>query len=152
HALYQAPPTSDGAFYLARSAGPPQQTEDNVPNSLSDTKIAELPPGGTPPLLTGLAVRAREPSDWEEIAALMNLSKVRWGTLRLPYTRKEQWRKMMENPPEERTGIVAVLDGRIVGSADIFQYKGRRRHVGELGMSVHDDFHRRGIGSALMAA
>jgi len=30
---------------------------------------------------------------------------------------------MMENPPEERTGIVAVLGGRIVGSADIFQYK-----------------------------
>jgi L-phenylalanine/L-methionine N-acetyltransferase len=58
----------------------------------------------------------------------------------------------MENPPEERTGIVAVLEGRIVGSADIFQYKGRRRHVGDLGMSVHDDFQRRGIGSALMAA
>jgi L-phenylalanine/L-methionine N-acetyltransferase len=59
---------------------------------------------------------------------------------------------MMENPSEERTGIVAVLEGRIIGSADVFQYKGRRRHVGDIGMSVHDDFQRRGIGSALMAA
>jgi putative acetyltransferase len=99
-----------------------------------------------------LTIRAREPSDWEEIAALTELAKVRWGTLRLPYTRKEQWRKWMENTPEERTGIVAVLDTRIVGSADIFQYKGRRRHAGDIGMAVHDDFQRRGIGSALMAA
>jgi putative acetyltransferase len=137
---------------LARSADPPQQTEDNVPNSLADIETTEPPPGGPPTLLAGLAIRAREPGDFEEIAALMNLPKVRWGTLRLPYTRKEQWRKLMENPPEERTGIVAVLDRRIVGSADIFQYKGRRRHVGEVGMSVHDDFQRRGIGSALMAA
>jgi len=123
-----------------------------VPNSLADTKTAEPPPDGTPPLLAGLAIRAREPSDWEEIAALTELPKVRWGTLRLPYTRKDQWRKLMENPSEDRTGIVAVLDGRIVGSADIHQYKGRRRHVGEVGMSVHDDFQRCGIGSALVAA
>jgi putative acetyltransferase len=58
----------------------------------------------------------------------------------------------MEDSPEERIGIVAVLEGRIVGSAEVFQHKGRRRHVGELGMSVHDDFHRCGIGSAMTAA
>ena len=124
-----------------------------MPNSLDDMNAAgPLPGGGAIPPSMGLTIRAREPSDWEEIAALTELPNVRWGTLRLPYTRKDQWRKMMENPPEERTGIVAVLDGRIVGSADIFQYKGRRRHVGDIGMSVHDDFQRRGIGSALMAA
>jgi L-phenylalanine/L-methionine N-acetyltransferase len=123
-----------------------------VPSSLADIQTAGPLPGGAPPLLTGLTIRAREPGDWQEIAALMELPSVRWGTLRLPYTRKDQWRKTMENPPEERTGIVAVLEGRIVGSADVFQYKGRRRHVGDIGMSVHDDFQRRGIGSALMAA
>lgn len=123
-----------------------------MPNSLADTKTAEPPPGGPPPLLTGLAIRAQEPSDWEEIAALTELPKVRWGTLRLPFTSKDQWRKMMEKPSEGRTGIVAVLEGRIVGLAGIHQHKGRRRHVGELGMYVRDDFHRRGIGSALTAA
>lgn len=123
-----------------------------MPNSFVDRKsAAPLPSGAIPPLM-GLTIRAREPSDWEEIAALTDLPNVRWGTLRLPYARKDQWRKIMENPPEERTGIVAVLDGRIVGSADVFQYKGRRRHVGDIGMSVHDDFQGRGIGSALMAA
>ena len=123
-----------------------------MPNSLAVAKTAELPPDGKAPPSAVLTIRAWEPGDWEEIAALMELPKVRWGTLRLPYTRKDQWRKWMENPSEEQTGIAAALDGRIVGSAGIQQHKGRRRHVGVVGMSVHDDFQRRGIGSALTAA
>jgi putative acetyltransferase len=99
-----------------------------------------------------LIIRAQEPSDWPGVAALMELPKVRRGTLRLPFTSGEKWRKMLENPSEERSGIVAVLDGRIVGAAGIHQHKGCRRHAGDVGMSVHDDFHRRGIGSTLMAA
>jgi putative acetyltransferase len=58
----------------------------------------------------------------------------------------------MENPPEGRTAIVAVLDGKIVGSADVTRDKGRRNHVGHIGICVHDGFHGRGIGSSLMAA
>jgi putative acetyltransferase len=123
-----------------------------VPNSLANTKSDGPPPGGTPSLTTGLTIRAREPSDFEEIAALMNLPKVRWGTLRLPFTAKEQWRKMSEAPPDEMTCIVAELGGRIVGIASVTQYKGRRSHVGGIGMSVHDEFCGRGIGSALLAA
>ncbi len=102
--------------------------------------------------VTGLVIRAQEPSDWPGMAELMELPKVRWGTLRLPFTSREQWRKMTENPSEERTGIVAVVDRSIVGNAGIWHHKGRRRHVGGIGICVHDDFHRRGIGSALMAA
>jgi L-phenylalanine/L-methionine N-acetyltransferase len=121
-----------------------------VPNSLADIKTAK-PSAGAPPPIPGLAIRAREPSDAEEIAALTQLPKVRWGTLRLPFTSNEQWRKSMETAPDGMIGIVAVLEGRIVGSADIQQQKGRRRHVGGLGIIVHDDFHRRGVGSALIA-
>jgi L-phenylalanine/L-methionine N-acetyltransferase len=123
-----------------------------VPNSIADIKTAEPPPCGTPSPLAGLTIRAREPSDFEEIAALMNLPKVRWGTLRLPFTTKEQWRKMSEAPPDGMTCIVAELDETIVGIASVTQYKGRRSHVGGIGMSVHDEFCGRGIGSALLAA
>jgi putative acetyltransferase len=123
-----------------------------VPNSPAHTKTAEPPPRGTPHPLAGLTIRAREPSDWQEVALLMELPKVRWGTLRLPFTSKDQWRKTMENPPDGMTGIVAELDGRMVGNAGIIQFKGRRSHVGEIGMSVHDDFCGRGIGSALLTA
>jgi L-phenylalanine/L-methionine N-acetyltransferase len=113
-----------------------------VPNSLAYGQTASAPP----------TVRAREPGDWEQIAALTELPKVRWGTLRLPFTSKEQWRKTMETPPDGMTAIVAVLEGRIVGSADIQQRKGRRHHVGDLGVCVHDDFQQRSVGTALIAA
>src|SRR5262249_22321642 len=142
NALYQAPPTSDGAFLFDPVCRSAITTEDNVPNS----------PADAPPLAAGLIIRAREPGDWQDIAALTELPKVRWGTLRLPFTSKEQWRKAMETPSDGMVGIVAVLQGQLVGSAGIQQYKGRRRHAGDIGMSVHDDFQGRGIGTALMAA
>jgi L-phenylalanine/L-methionine N-acetyltransferase len=117
----------------------------------ADIKIAGPPPRDVHSPIAGLIIRAQEPSDWPGIAALTELPKVRWGTLRLPFTSQERWRKMTENLPEDRTAIVAVFDGSIVGSADIWQGKGRRRHLGGVGMCVHDGFHGRGIGSALMA-
>jgi putative acetyltransferase len=115
------------------------------------------PPSSEPakhkaPAAAGLVIRAREPCDWREFAELLQLPKVRWGTLRLPFASKEQYRKWLESPPEGMTGIVAELDGRIVGCADVTRDKGRRSHAGVIGISVHDDFHGRGIGSAMMAA
>ena len=100
----------------------------------------------------GFTIRAREPSDWQEIAARRQLPRVRWGTLATPFVSADATRKFMESPPEGRIAIVAVLDGKIVGSADVTRDKGRRNHVGHVGICVHDAFHRRGIGSGLMAA
>jgi len=115
-------------------------------------------PSDDPPLAAaraqpaGLVIRAREPTDWQEFAALMQLPRVRWGTLRLPFVSAEETRKWMEKQAEGHVGIVATLDGHIVGSAGIHREKGRRDHVGQIGMAVHDDFHGRGIGSRLLAA
>jgi putative acetyltransferase len=124
--------------------------EDTMPNDLLSSEPAKHRAAGSP-ALAGLAIRAREPGDWQEFAELLQLPKVRWGTLRLPFASKDQYRKWLESPPEGMTAIVAVLDGRIVGCADVTQYKGRRSHVGGIGICVHDDFHGRRIGSAMMA-
>jgi L-phenylalanine/L-methionine N-acetyltransferase len=107
------------------------------------------PAGAKPAPVT---IRAREPGDWQEIADLTSLPKVRFGTLRLPFTSRDHWRRLMEKPSDGVTSIVAVLDGRIVGVAGIIQDKGRRSHVAQLFISVHDDHCGCGIGSALLAA
>ncbi|WEX77745.1 GNAT family N-acetyltransferase [Sinorhizobium numidicum] len=97
-----------------------------------------------------LSIRAACIGDWEALAALRDLPGVRAGTLRLPFAPPEQTRKWLENLAETDTIIVAELEGRIVGIAGLHRHKGRRQHAAELGMSVHDDYRRRGIGKALL--
>ncbi|MCA1438818.1 GNAT family N-acetyltransferase [Ensifer sp. IC4062] len=99
-----------------------------------------------------LLIRAASATDWEALAALRDLPGVRAGTLRLPFARPEQTRKWLENLAESDMVIVAELDGRIVGLAGLHRHQGRRQHAADLGMSVHDDCRRRGIGRALLEA
>ena len=120
-------------------------TEDPNPSAAD-------PPAATHPRSLGLIIRAREPSDWQEIAALLQLPRVRWGTLRLPFASAEETRKRIEKSPDSSVFIVAVQNDRLIGVASTVRYKGRRDHVGDIGVSVHDDFQGRGIGSALLGA
>jgi len=49
--------------------------------------------------------------------------------------------------------LVAVVEGRVVGNIGLEIARApRRRDVGSIGMSVHDDYQNRGIGTALMVA
>ena len=123
--------------------------------NVAPTDDADPPPddhaAARPPLRAGgLTIRAREPGDCDEIAALIQLPRVRWGTLRLPFVSREETRKWLEKPTEGHVSLVAMLDARLVGTAGLTPYKGRRSHAGGIGLCVHDDFHRRGIGAALL--
>jgi L-phenylalanine/L-methionine N-acetyltransferase len=129
--------------------------EDMMTNNEPNPVLSPATPNDRPavsPAVAGLVIRAREPVDLSGFVELMALPKVRWGMLKLPFQSQEQYRKRLEGPPEGTTAIVAVLDGRIVGCADVIQYKGRRRHAAGIGLCLHDDFHGRLIGTALMAA
>jgi L-phenylalanine/L-methionine N-acetyltransferase len=99
----------------------------------------------------GLSIRALEMDDCAAIAQLISLPKVRWGTLRLPFANHEQVRKWIEGNPD-RTSLVAVLDGQVVGNAGLIRLQGRQLHVARIGLCVHDDYCGRGIGSALVGA
>ncbi|PDT86336.1 GNAT family N-acetyltransferase [Sinorhizobium sp. BJ1] len=99
-----------------------------------------------------LHIRAASIADWEALAALRDLPGVRNGTLRLPFAPPEQTRRWLESLTENDMIIVAEFEGQIVGLAGLHRHKGRRQHAADLGMSVHDDYRRRGIGKALLEA
>jgi putative acetyltransferase len=98
----------------------------------------------------GLSIRARTPADAPGILALHNMPGYRFGTLRTPHHTIEEIRRHIESPPANNIGLVAVMDGRIVGDVGLNRYLNRRAHVGSIGMGVHDAYHGRGIARALI--
>jgi len=100
---------------------------------------------------SSLKFRAPDLSDAEEIYALTSMPKFIHGTSRLPYRSIRETRDWLSSLGPDNTVILALLDEKIVGSADIRRATGRRSHSGTIGIGVHDDFHGQGIGTALMA-
>ena len=100
-----------------------------------------------------LTIRRAEPSDYEGMHKIFTGPKVIWGTLQLPYPSVEMWRKRLAESQENVFEMVACVEGEIVGQVflQIFP-RPRRKHVGQIGMSVRDEYQGQGVGSALMQA
>jgi len=100
-----------------------------------------------------LHIRRAEPSDYEGMHKIYTGPKVIRGTLQLPYPSAEMWRKRLEEHREGMFNLVACIEDEIVGQLYLQALtRPRRKHVGQIGMAVRDDFQGQGIGSALMQA
>lgn len=99
-------------------------------------------------------IRAAEPADYEAISQIYAMPRAVWGTLQLPYQPAERWRKRLGEPPAGMHNLLATVDGEIVGQLGLHTFPNayRRRHVGEMGMAVRDDWHGKGVGTALVTA
>jgi putative acetyltransferase len=80
--------------------------------------------------------------------------KAVWGTLQVPFPSAEQWRKRLAEPPNGLFSLVACVEQEVVSqlSLQTFPDRPRRRHVGQIGMAVRDDWQGQGVGTALMQA
>ncbi|HBB97012.1 MAG TPA: GNAT family N-acetyltransferase [Blastocatellia bacterium] len=104
--------------------------------------------------LEGLQIRRAEPDDFSAIHEMFSCPKVFAGTLQLPYPSREQWRQRLAEAGDSTYNLVAVVGDRVIGMIGVhtFPNKPRRRHVGTIGMSVHDEWQGKGVGTALMRA
>jgi putative acetyltransferase len=101
--------------------------------------------------MTPIHVRATEPSDIEAISEIMNSPGVIRNTLQTPYQSVEWRRERFANYRPGSRSLVAEVDGRVVGNLGLTpEGSDRRKHVGSIGMAVHDDFQGQGVGTALM--
>lgn len=102
----------------------------------------------------GLQIRHAEPADFSAIHEIFSRPKVFASTLQLPYQSREQLRQRLAEPDEGTYKLVAVVGDHVVGMLGLhtFPNRPRRRHVGVIGMGVHDEWHGKGIGAALMRA
>lgn len=100
-----------------------------------------------------IIVRAREPRDLDDLFEILQQPRFIWGTLQLPHPSylKTKERVMQDDPG--RTSLVAEIEGKVVGMLSIgVQNRPRVKHVGGIGMGVHDAYQGRGVGTALMGA
>ena len=76
------------------------------------------------------------------------------GTLQMPFPPENAWEKRIAQVPGQAYSLVAEYDGVVRGNVGlrVEQNSPRRRHVGLIGMAVHDSFRCKGIGAALLAA
>jgi putative acetyltransferase len=100
---------------------------------------------------TTLLIRGTRPGDAEQIATLLNLPGFRRSTLRVPFHTPEQvrtwWSALHPTRPPSSPAAATVSC-----AADLRRFNGRRVHVGEIGLGVHDDHVRTGVGSAMLSA
>jgi len=101
-----------------------------------------------------IVVSRAQPRDADAIAATFSTPGAMAGTLQLPFPSATTYAKWIDDMAVGDYMLVAEIDGNVVGNLGLHAAakSPRRRHVGTLGMSVHDDFHRRGVGSALLKA
>lgn len=101
-----------------------------------------------------VTIRRLEPNDYEAMQKIFAGPKVVWGTLQLPYPSIEIWRNRIAEVPNDMFRLAAMVGTEMAGQLDVFTSPNhpRRKHAGQIGMAVRDDFQGQGVGSALMQA
>ena len=99
-------------------------------------------------------IRRAEPDDYKSMHQVWAGPKAVWGTLQLPFPSAELWRKRLAEPPEGTFNLVACAENEVVGQLGLYTFPNhpRRRHAGQIGMAVRDDWQGKGAGTALMQA
>ena len=101
-----------------------------------------------------ITIRRAEPSDFEAAQRIFSGLKVIWGTLQIPFPSAEVWRKRFAEPPEGLFMLAACAGDEMVGQLAVHTSpsRPRRRHAGQIGMAVREDWQGKGVGTRLMQA
>lgn len=100
-----------------------------------------------------ITIRRAEPDDYAAVQAIYAMPRAQAGTLQLPFPSLDLWRQRMQAVDPNAHLLLACAGEEVVGQLGLYvSANPRRRHVGELGMGVRDDWQGRGVGSALLAA
>ena len=89
---------------------------------------------------------------WSGVADIWLSPSCLWGGLQMPFQSRDGIRKTLEQSPPHVTRLIAVqkTDDRVLGTMSISSMSGRRSHVADVGLLIHEEFQGKGIGGALL--
>ncbi|WP_034225631.1 GNAT family N-acetyltransferase [Arenimonas donghaensis] len=100
-----------------------------------------------------ISIRRAEPEDFAAVQAIYAAPIAQAGTLQLPFPSLDLWRQRLQAVDPNAHLLLACVGGEVAGQLGLYlSTNPRRRHVGDLGMGVRDDFQGRGVGTALLKA
>jgi putative acetyltransferase len=100
-----------------------------------------------------ITIRRATLDDADAMAATFSAPRAMAGTLQLPFPSADRWRTRLGELGPDDYLLVAEVNGEVVGNLGLHASgRGRRRHVGSIGMSVRDDWQGKGVGTALLTA
>jgi L-phenylalanine/L-methionine N-acetyltransferase len=100
-----------------------------------------------------ITIRKAEPSDAEGIWKCYTAPQAFRNTLQLPYRSLESIRELLHKSGEGDHILVATVDSEVVGVIGLHtSSRPRVNHRAEIGMMVRDDWHGKGVGTAMMQA
>jgi putative acetyltransferase len=100
-----------------------------------------------------IEVRHSTASDAEGVHRLYSEPSVIAGTLQLPYSSVELWKKRLSEVQPGWILLVACRGSEVIGQLGVEPRQTiRRKHAAGIGMAVSEKERRRGVGSALVAA
>lgn len=98
-----------------------------------------------------IVIRRAEPGDYAGIARTFIGRSAAAGTLQTPYPSEAQWKERLAANAARNYVFVALVDGVVVGNCGLQGNENpRRAHCWGLGMTVHDDWQGKGIGTRMM--
>lgn len=102
---------------------------------------------------TPISIRRAEPDDFAAVQAIYAAPRAQAGTLQLPFPSRDLWRQRMQAADPNAHLLLACVGEEVVGQLGLYvPANPRRRHVGDLGMGVRDDWQGRGVGTAMLRA
>ncbi|RQN38814.1 GNAT family N-acetyltransferase [Paraburkholderia tropica] len=104
------------------------------------------PQTGGPLVLRGIRER-----DAEQLHALIYAPSMAHGDPQTPFRTLESTREWIAKRTPQLIMIGAWMGEELVGEGQVQVGRMRRAHVAEIGVGVHGDWQRRGVGSRLMA-